>query len=108
MSNLSALALPAAPVNLLTPAATAPFIPQDASRAKIANTANQFESSFVAAMLQPMFDSLSTAPPFGGGEGEAAFKSFMVDAMAKEVAKKGGLHLSDAIQREMLKMQGAE
>lgn len=99
------LALPAQPVSLIKPAATlgaAPGSPQ-----KIADVANQFESSFVAAMLQPMFDSLSTAPPFGGGEGEAAFKSFMVDAMAKEVARKSGLHLSDAIQREMLKMQGA-
>jgi Rod binding domain-containing protein len=102
-----ALALPTQPVGLLTPAATLGPVAKGASSAKMSDVAHQFEASFVASMLEPMFDSLSTAPPFGGGEGEAAYKSFFVDAVAKEVAKKSGLHLSDAIQREMLKMQGA-
>jgi Rod binding domain-containing protein len=44
--------------------------------------------------------------PFNGGHGEAAFKSFMSDAMAKQVTKAGGVGLSDRVAQEMLKLQG--
>ncbi len=56
-------------------------------------------------MLQPMFEGLSTAAPFGGGEGEGAFRSFLVDAMAKQMAKAGGIGLAPTIEREMIRMQ---
>jgi Rod binding domain-containing protein len=52
-----------------------------------------------------MFEGLSTAPPFGGGEGEGAFRSFLVDAMAKQMAKAGGIGLAPTIEREMIRMQ---
>jgi Rod binding domain-containing protein len=107
MSDLSAFSLPVQSVSLLKPAAGLGAVAASAKPDKMAEVASQFESSFVAAMLEPMFESLSTSPPFGGGDGEAAFKSFMVDAIAKQTAKAGGLHLSAAIHREMLKMQGA-
>jgi Rod binding domain-containing protein len=53
-----------------------------------------------------MFAGLSTEAPFGGGDGEAMFKSFLTDAIAKQAAKQGGLGISDTVQREMLKLQG--
>jgi Rod binding domain-containing protein len=58
-------------------------------------------------MLQPLFDSLSTAPPFGGGEGESAYRSFFVDAVAKQMVKAGGIGLAASVQREMVRMQAA-
>jgi Rod binding domain-containing protein len=91
----------AAPVNLLSPASG-----PNAMHGRIKETADNFEASFLSALLQPVFDSISTAPPFGGGQGEDAFKSFMVDAIAKQTVKAGGIGLSADIQREMLKMQG--
>jgi flagellar protein FlgJ len=94
-------------VDLLRPVAAAPSASAKASPAKLKTVAQQFEASFIGAMLKPMFDSLSTDGPFGGGEGEAAFKSFMTDAIAKSMAKHGGIGLAPAVQREMLKMQGA-
>jgi peptidoglycan hydrolase FlgJ len=59
----------------------------------------------ISSMLQPMFQGLSTDGPFGGGEAEGTFRSFLVDAIAKKVEKSGGLHLSSAIQNEMIRMQ---
>jgi len=57
-------------------------------------------------MLGEMFEGVETEAPFGGGEGEQAFKSFLMDAMAKQMTKAGGIGVAAAVQREMLKMQG--
>jgi flagellar protein FlgJ len=57
-------------------------------------------------MLGQMFKDVNTSAPFGGGPGEDAFKSFMTDAMAKQVVKSGGVGLASAVQKEMLKLQG--
>lgn len=75
-------------------------------RARIADTAKTFEASFMSVMMQQMFEGVKTSEPFGGGNGEAMFKSVLTDAMSKEVTKAGGVGLAATIQREMLKMQG--
>jgi Rod binding domain-containing protein len=88
--------------DLLRPAAAAPASP---NRAKIEETAKAFEASFISQMLKPMFEGLSTDGLFGGGQGEATWRSFMLDEMAKTTVKAGGIGLSGAILTEMLKMQ---
>jgi Rod binding domain-containing protein len=93
------------PINLLRPMAGLGYAPSTASRAKLKSTAEAFEASFIGQMLSPMFEGLSTAAPFGGGEGEGAFRSFLVDAMAKQMAKAGGIGLAPTIEREMVRMQ---
>ena len=75
-------------------------------RARIAETAKNFEASFLSVMTQQMFEGVKTSAPFGGGNGEALFKSILTDAMSKEIAKSGGVGLASTIQREMLKLQG--
>lgn len=77
-----------------------------ARKQTVAETAQAFEASFLSAMLQPMFAGLSTEAPFGGGKGEEMFRSFLTDAIAKQVAKGGGVGVADTVQREMLKLQG--
>jgi flagellar protein FlgJ len=77
-----------------------------ARRGQIKDTAQKFEATFLSSMLQEMFDGVETSAPFGGGQGEAMFKSFMTDAMAKQMAKGGGIGIAAEVQREMLKMQG--
>ena len=86
-----------------TPTASAADL---ARRRNIRDAATSFEASFLSTMLQPMFEGLSTDAPFGGGQGEAMFKSFLTDAIAKQTAKSGGLGVGDVVQREMLKLQG--
>jgi Rod binding domain-containing protein len=76
-----------------------------ARKRKSEEAARAFEASFLSMMLQPMFAGLSTEAPFGGGDGEAMFKSFLTDAIAQQAAKRGGLGIAAAVQREMLKLQ---
>ncbi|HRD46036.1 MAG TPA: rod-binding protein [Caulobacter sp.] len=77
-----------------------------ARKRQIADAAQSFEASFLSAMLQPMFASLSAEAPFGGGQGEEMFRSFLTDAISRQVAKAGGVGVADTVQREMLKLQG--
>ena len=79
-----------------------------AKRGKIKETADKFEASFLSVMMQSMFEGVKTSEPFGGGQGEDMFKSLLTEAMAKEVAKSGGVGVSATVQREMLKMQGLQ
>jgi flagellar protein FlgJ len=87
------------------PAPTVPPAADPALRARIEKTAKDFEASFLQVMLGQMFDSVD-AGAFGGGSGEAAFKSFLTDAFAKSMAERGGVGLSKDLTREMLKLQG--
>jgi len=77
-----------------------------ARKDRIAESAKEFESSFLSMMLKPMFEGLKTDGPFGGGDAENMWRSFLTDALAKQTTKAGGIGLADTVQREMLKMQG--
>jgi flagellar protein FlgJ len=94
------------PPQLVTAPATAGSLTELASRGRIKDAAQSFEASFLSSMLGEMFEGVDTAAPFGGGPGEAMFKSFLTDAMAHQMAKTGGVGLSSSIEREMLKLQG--
>ena len=76
-----------------------------ASQAKTRETAEAFEATFLAQMLKPMFQGLRTDGPFGGGQGEETWRTFMLDAMAKKTVAAGGVGLADTVMAEMLKMQ---
>jgi Rod binding domain-containing protein len=81
-----------------------PATPQQ--RARIEHTAKQFEGQLISMMLQPMFEGLSSSGPFGGGQAESTYRSFMVDAFGQQMAKAGGIGVAAPVMREMLKMQG--
>ena len=76
-------------------------------RAKVSEAAQKFEASFLSIMVQQMMQGVGgTDATFGGGQGEEMFKSFMADAIAKQVAHKGGIGIASTVSREMLKLQG--
>jgi flagellar protein FlgJ len=75
------------------------------SAARMRETAEAFEASFLSQMLKPMFEGLSTEAPFGGGEAEGTWRGFLVDAMAKQTVRAGGIGLADQVVAQMLKMQ---
>ena len=75
-------------------------------RRKIAATAQEFEGQLLGLLMQPMFEGLQSDGPFGGGNAEGTYKAFLVEAIGKQVAKAGGVGLSDPVAREMLRMQG--
>jgi Rod binding domain-containing protein len=94
----------------LSPALLAPTVQPTAAelakRSQIKQTAKDFEASFLSVMMQQMFTGISTDGPFGGGAGEEMFRSVLTDAMAKQVARTGGVGVAATVEREMLKLQG--
>jgi peptidoglycan hydrolase FlgJ len=67
--------------------------------------AQQFEGVFISQMLSQMFEGVQADPNFGGGQGEDMFRSMMVDEYGKQLAAQGGIGLSSALTRELLKTQ---
>ena len=77
----------------------------DAFKIKAREKAQEFESVFIAQMFKPMMESIPTDGPLGGGNTEHMFRSMMIDEIGKDIAKQGGVGLSDSIYREILRMQ---
>jgi len=74
--------------------------------AALARAAQAFEANALSQLLAPMFDTVDTAHgAFGGGEGEAAWRPMLVDAIAKQIAAHGGLGLAGPVLRQMMQMQ---
>ncbi|HVN02748.1 MAG TPA: rod-binding protein [Caulobacteraceae bacterium] len=106
MSAIPSFTSPVDPASL-TPGPNAMSAAELARRGKTHETAVSFEASFLSTVLQTMFQGVDTSsPPFGGGPGEDMWKSFMAEAMAKDMARRGGIGVSKAVEREMLKLQG--
>ena len=93
-----------------TTAAAPPALPLASAeqRTRIKTAAQDFEGQLVALMLKPMFEGLGDGGPFGGGSAEGTWRSFMLDAFGKQVARSGGLGLATPVMTEMLKMQGLQ
>ena len=92
----------------MTDLAVAPTPPVPAApvaSARMRETGEAFEASFLAQMMKPMFEGISTEAPFGGGEAESTWRSFRIEAMAKPTVKAGGIGLADQVVAQMLKMQ---
>ena len=90
-------------------ATTAPLAPSPSEtfqRTRIANSAQDFEASFLSVMINQMFSEVDTSGPFTGGSGEAAFRSFLGDAVAHQIVRSGGIGLAGPVQVQMLKLQG--
>jgi Rod binding domain-containing protein len=80
--------------------------PHATANAAVAGKAAQdFESVFLSQFLGSMFEGISTDPPFGGGQGEAIFRSLMIDEYAKQMTAQGGIGLADSVTRQLLKSQ---
>ena len=84
---------------------TSPMAAPNAETPRMRETAEKFEASFLSQMLKPMFEGIDTNGPFGGGEAEGTLRSFMIDEMAKQTVRAGGIGLADTVVSEMIRMQ---
>ncbi len=75
--------------------------------AEVRQAAEEFEAVFISQMMAPMFEGLETDELFGGGPGEDIYRSVLIEEYGKSIARAGGIGLSDAIQREILRLQEA-
>jgi peptidoglycan hydrolase FlgJ len=109
---MTRVTVPQSPVPMI-PASARPLT--DAMRgaapdqARLAKAAQDFEAMALGELLQPMFDTVDTAhSPFGGGDGEAAWRPMLVQEVAKQIAASGGLGLARPVYAAMLRMQEAK
>tara|TARA_B100001939_G_scaffold201813_1_gene173413 strand:- start:9724 stop:10074 length:351 start_codon:yes stop_codon:yes gene_type:complete len=71
------------------------------------DAANEFEAIFLAEILKNMSMGLQTDGPFGGGHSEGIYRGLLNEQMANTISRSGGIGLSDAVYREILKTQEA-
>lgn len=68
--------------------------------------AQDFEALFITSMLENMGRDVQNGEGFfGGGQGEAMFRSLMNDEYGKQIAAKGGIGIADSVYRFILKTQ---
>lgn len=75
--------------------------------AKIEEAAREFEAVFIAEMMKPMFENISTEAPFGGGKGEEIFRGMLVQEYGKRLAETGTVGIADNVKAELLRIQGS-
>ena len=76
-------------------------------RETLQKRAIEFEAMYLAQMLQPMFDGLEAAEPFGGGFGEDLWRSQQIQEYGKAIAENGGVGIADAVARQLIQAQEA-
>lgn len=84
-----------------------PTIAAGTTEATARAAAEDFESVFLAQMLEAMFAQVGQDDPFGGGPGESAFRGMLNEEYAKVISEGGGLGLSDRLTSEILRYQEA-
>lgn len=95
-----AIPLPGAPLPMGASA------PRPASgEAQLRHAAQEFESIFLAQMMAPMFEGLSTDGLGGGGMGEEIFRPMLIERYADALSHAGGVGIADAIVRELIRLQ---
>lgn len=67
--------------------------------------AEEFEAQFLSVFAESMFAGIKTDGPFGGGQGEAVFRSLLIQEYGAGMAKTGGIGVADQVYREILKLQ---
>ncbi len=82
-----------------------PGEPKTAREISARHAADEFEAIFISQMLKSMSVGVKTDGPFGGGQSEEIYRDLMNEQLGKAVTSKGGVGLSDAIYREILKSQ---
>jgi Rod binding domain-containing protein len=81
------------------PALSQPRAHADPAAAR--RVAEAFEGQVIGALLQPMFEGLSSSGPFSGGAAEAQWRPMLVEEIGRSVARAGGLGIAAAVLREV-------
>jgi Rod binding domain-containing protein len=75
---------------------------------KMRETAQAFEAQALSQLLGHVFATLGEpAGPFSGGQAEGQWRPMLVEAMAKDMARAGGVGLARPVLTEMLRIQAA-
>ncbi len=73
---------------------------------KMRKAAEDFTAVALNELLSPIFDTADESDGFfGGGAAERAFKPLLVNEIAKQIARGGGLGLAEPVYQQMLRLQ---
>lgn len=72
---------------------------------KLDEAARDFEALFMAEMMKPMFEGISTEAPFGGGKTEDVFRGFLLREYGQLISQTGSIGLADFVRTAMVEMQ---
>jgi Rod binding domain-containing protein len=67
--------------------------------------AEDFEAMFMSQMLAQMWSGVDVDPNFGGGEAEKTWRGMMIEEYGKQIAKSGGVGISNDVKSAMLELQ---
>ena len=67
--------------------------------------AKDFESFFIANMLDQMFAGIETDGMFGGGEAEKTYRSLLHQEYGKAIAQQGGIGVGKMVSSEIIRLQ---
>jgi peptidoglycan hydrolase FlgJ len=73
--------------------------------AKADAAAKDFESLFLAQMLESMFGESLGDDLFGDAETNEVYKGLMMEEYGRQIANAGGIGIADYLKRELLKAQ---
>lgn len=69
---------------------------------KLKEALQEYESTILANMLEPIFENKEPDPLTGGGFAEKTLNSFLVQEYAKEIVQNGKLDLTKGIRNQLL------
>ena len=73
---------------------------------RITKAARDFEAMALGQLLAPMFQTVDGSHgPFGGGDGEAAWRPMLTQELARHMADHGGIGLARPVLLQMLRQQ---
>ncbi len=86
-------------------AAAPPSTAATADPAAARKAAEDFESFFLSQAFENMFSGVEADAIFGGGNSETVYRSLLLQEYAKVAARRGGIGIANAVQREILRAQ---
>ncbi len=87
------------PVNPVAAPGAAPV-----ADAKMKAASREFEAVFLGQISRLMLEGVDTGE-FGGGHGEEMFRGVLADRIGTEMARRGGIGLSQPVLEQMIRMQ---
>ena len=75
------------------------------NEAAIGKVAEEFEAFFASSYFEQMFAGIQPDAITGGGQGEAMFRSLMIQEYGKQVAKQHVLGIGEVVKRQLLQLQ---
>lgn len=105
MSELNTLTTPLLPQANNAPTLNRPASDDPNYDAKAREQANEFEASFLATLLRPVFEGLAKENEFGGGFAEETWSGLLTDEYAKGIQSSANLGIADHVYEQLIQLQ---